>query len=339
MSFINTLNKRQIIRHITIWIIIIIYLNLYSYIPGSIKGKIIGNALEDFNYIIVFYSLSLIIFPKYWVENRRLRLFIAIICNYFIFSSITYLNYFFIIPYLKGKVLYNDHSITFLLVDNIYYYIIIGSAGIAFFFYHYNFRKYKEQSEIERSLLIKELNFLKNEFNSHITFNFLNYCYSKIHVQIPQTAKSIELFSEILRYNLQTKSDKKIEISNEIVNIENFINLQIILGSKVLITFNKQGKLIEKYIIPNILFLWIEYIFKFSIDNSRHYPIYIFLKCKKNKLFLVINNFKKNVYKLEEAQINLDKIIHTLSFHYFNNFMFKIKIDNGFIRYELILNI
>lgn len=329
------LNKKQIKKHVAFWIIIIAYLNILAPVPGSWAAKIFGGALESFNYLFVFYSLSLFVFPKCWDKRRIYWMFVLI--SYCLYSTVTYLNYLKIIPYLGGSSFHQNEPISLLFIDNIFYFSILGSSATASFFYRYSILKYKLQAEKEKSLLIKELNFLKNQFNSHITFNFLNYCYSKIHRKLPDTAESIGLFSDMLRYTLQTRPEESVSLANEITNIENFINLQKLLTPKVYATFSYEGETKGKFILPRILITFVENAFKHGVCNDAQTPILINLKVNEKKMTFTVNNKVNTNKKKWSALSGLENVKQILDLYYINHYELKHEKKEEFYNIELCI--
>ena len=65
------LNKKQIKQHITAWTLILTYIFITDSVPVESFGeRIICAVLVYINYMFVFYSLSLLIFPILWEKNR-----------------------------------------------------------------------------------------------------------------------------------------------------------------------------------------------------------------------------------------------------------------------------
>jgi sensor histidine kinase YesM len=319
MSLLIQLNKTQIQRHFIIWVIIIVYLNLDSPVPGSWTAKIIGGPLESFNYMFVFYSLSLFIFPKFW-ESNRYYLFVCIVLCIVLYLTFGYLIVIKIFPYLGGISIFQSQSIYFFLIKKLYNFFVIFLAGIGYYFYQLSIYKIKLQVEKENSILVKELNFLKNQFNSHITFNFLNYCYSKIHRQLPETAESIELFSDMLRHALQTKLDSKIPISNEVISIENFLKMQKLLNANICATFHYEGDTANNYILSNTLTAFLEDAFKYGDCNDRQSPLSLNLIVGDNNLdFTIINKIKLSENH-ENIHSGLENLTQILDLYYANNY-------------------
>lgn len=284
--------------------------------PGTWSAKIIGTLIEDLNYMFVFYGISLFILPKYWKYNSFF-LVLSILILFFLFSLITYVDYFLVIPSLGGSVFYEKYPLNVLITDNALYYSIIASAGAASFFYRYTLFSYMQQSEKEKIILTKELNFLKNQFNSHITFNFLTYCYSKVHLQLPKTAESIELFSDMLRYNLQTKSQEKVLVSGEINYISDFLKLQKLITPEAQIMFEYNEGFKDMYIVPRLCISVIEYVFNDTYYLSPESPVLISIIVEGKNLSLSIRITNSN---MNHNSVNFEDIIPILNFYYDKNY-------------------
>ena len=329
MNILLKLNKKRVNKDILFWTIIIAYLNIYNPMPGPWQAKVIGGALDALNCIFAFYSLSLFVIPKFW--NKRIYLLIiCIILGYCIFSAVSYFNYLKVVPYFGGKVFYEKYPISSLLIDSVLFYFIFGLAGSASFFYRHSILKHKSQAEKEKSLLVKELNFLKNQFNSHITFNFLNYCFSNIEGKHPSTAESIGIFSDMLRYAMQTKPDKKVLISDEIKNIENFINLKKLLSTEIYIKFSYSGATDSFFIYPRILITFVENAFKHGLYNHPQYPIVINLEVNNNKLFFKVTNRVNSSKKMTSTYTGLENVKQIIDLYYANSYELTIdeKVDS-----------
>jgi two-component system, LytTR family, sensor kinase len=338
MKSLQRLNNKQAKRHFLIWFIIIAYFNLIDPLPGTWSVKIIGSALINLNYIYVFYSISLYIFPKYWLANRFHLILSNIACLLSFWISM-YFVYFKIIPYLGGHTPFQDYTIDFFLMYEISFFTIVGAGAASSFFSRYSIFKLKGQTEKEKSLLVKELNFLKNQFNSHITFNFLSYCYSKTFNQLPEVGQSIELFSDMLRYTIQTKPEEKVPLNSEIVYIENFIKLQKLLSAKVFVNFSYDGEITDKLILPRILITFVENAFKHGLYNDAQYPIIIYLKVELTKLTFNIENRVQRNKSLVSSNTGLENVTQILDLYYHDNYKLICSEKEQMYHVSLIINI
>jgi len=336
MNPLMHLNKDQVKRHILFWSIIAVYLNLDSPVPGSWAAKIMGGAIECLNYVGVFYGISLLGFPKFWKKNRIYLLFFFVLICYCLYSAVTYFNYLKIIPALGGHSWHQEYPISNLLLHNIFYFLILCSSGAASFYYRNGVYQFTIQAEKEKLFLVKELNFLKNQFNSHITFNFLNYCYSKIHQKQPQTAESVALFSDILRYSLEAKSEEKVLLSDEIANTENFIHLQKLLNPNVHAQFNYESET-GFYILPRILITLVEIAFKHRTNKNSQFHIDIDLKVANNELVFTIKNKVDADIDMANNLIDIGNVTQMLSLYDNNNYQLTKEENNGYVIIKLCI--
>lgn len=75
-----------------------------------------------------------------------------------------------------------------------------------------------------------ELKFLKAQYHPHFLFNALNTVYFQMDENVAEAKKSIEKFSELLRYQLYDQQ-QTVSVSREIHYLENFIELQRVRSS------------------------------------------------------------------------------------------------------------
>lgn len=75
-----------------------------------------------------------------------------------------------------------------------------------------------------------ELKFLKAQYHPHFLFNALNTVYFQMDENVAEAKKSIEKFSELLRYQLYDQQ-QTVPVSYEIHYLQNFIELQKVRSS------------------------------------------------------------------------------------------------------------
>src|SRR5688572_23674173 len=94
IKFLRT-EKKTFLRHLLSWLLITIYVNVIDPFEGDIKTKIICGAITIINYIIIYYSLSLVIFPTFWAKNY-FYFVLAILVAFAAFILVQYLNLHYI---------------------------------------------------------------------------------------------------------------------------------------------------------------------------------------------------------------------------------------------------
>lgn len=192
-----------------------------------------------------YYSHFLFIFPKFYKVSNAKLIFSSLI-SLIIFLGFDYINYYQIPKFFNESYLFDNIPIYSLGSQYVVFFFIILVMALASFQNRLSIENLKNQSEKETLLLIKNLGFFKNQFNSHITFNFLNYCFRYLQNTSKEGADAIELFSNMLRYSLSNKPDELVTLKNEIEYISNFIKLQQHLNKAVQVKFSVTGDYCKK---------------------------------------------------------------------------------------------
>lgn len=300
------LTKAEIKKHSIIWLLITIFLLIIDHGDASIFMEVFVQILITLRYMFAYYALSGYIFPEFYRVNN-IKLVVSFLIVYILYELINHVTFFDIMTMFGDEGVYDDTPFyEWLLNSSIFFFII---AIVSFGAYQNKTIRIEiqNQNEKEKALLIKELGFFKNQFNSHIIFNFLNYCYSYVQSS-NEAALAIELFSEMLRYVMTTKPDEPVPLKREIEHINQFIRLHKQLSSGICIQFDLKGDLNGKSILPCILITFVENAFKHGVIHSAETPILIHLQSDKNDIkFKVINkkNYQRNLPSTGIGHYNL----------------------------------
>jgi two-component system, LytTR family, sensor kinase len=280
-------SKSMIINHIIFWFIVII-LNTY-FRPVNLSGiklciiivlKVIAPAFAY--YTTIFFAAEFYPIKKTrFIVNMTIICFIHMILEYFIDIRLSYyLNNYDLAKWVKMRW----------AITNLVYFILVSMLAISFYRSQMAIALLKEQNENRQTKINKEIHFLKNQFNPHISFNFLNYCYSYVLKNDPSSAKAIADYSDMLRYTLSHPSNSPIALSAEIDYINKYIALQRLFHSDLALHFNVNGSIKNILILPRILINFIENAFKHGELNDVDYPIDIKISIIEHELFFSIAN-------------------------------------------------
>lgn len=131
------------------------------------------------------------------------------------------------------------------------------------------YKSLMEAQELQRAKLEAELNFLKNQIQPHFLFNTLNNLYGLIVAKSDKAEFLLLKLSEMLRYMLYQTNVETIDLSEEIEQTKNYIEIERLrYGDKVDICFNVYGSVEGKKIAPLILLPFVENCFKHGVSKA-----------------------------------------------------------------------
>jgi len=108
-----------------------------------------------------------------------------------------------------------------------------------------------------------ELKFLKAQYHPHFLFNALNTVYFQMDDNVAEAKKSIEKFSELLRYQLYDQQHT-VPVSRELHYLQNFIELQKVRSSdKLQLKVHFDDTLNDEQVYPLLFLPLIENAFKY----------------------------------------------------------------------------
>jgi sensor histidine kinase YesM len=199
--------------------------------------------------------------------------------------------------------------------------------------------KLKLQNEKEKALLLKELVYFKNQFGPHVTFNFLNYCYSHVHKNSKEAAKAIELYSDMLRYSSDSLSESQVPLEKEMDYLRNYIGLRKLLNKKVFADFEIHGNITGKLIYPRLLLTFIENAFKHGVYNDPENPVGITVLSNQGHLEIMVVNRVNRGKNIISSGVGLKNAQQLLQLHYPERHHLTLEEINGQYYCNLKLNL
>ncbi|OQP56980.1 hypothetical protein A3860_10430 [Niastella vici] len=114
-----------------------------------------------------------------------------------------------------------------------------------------------------------ELKFLKAQYHPHFLFNALNTVYFQMDDNVAEAKRSIEKFSELLRYQLYDQQ-QTVPVSRELHYLQNFIELQKVRSSdKLQLQVHFDDSLTEEQVYPLLFLPLVENAFKYVGGDYR----------------------------------------------------------------------
>lgn len=132
-----------------------------------------------------------------------------------------------------------------------------------------------------------ELKFLKAQYHPHFLFNALNTIYFQMDESVADAKKSIDKFSELLRYQLYDQQ-QTVPVSRELHYLQNFIELQKVRSSdKLQLQVDFDSTLNGEQVYPLLFLPLVENAFKYVGGD---YHISIEAKKDNNNIHFVVKN-------------------------------------------------
>lgn len=181
-----------------------------------------------------------------------------------------------------------------------------------------------------------ELKFLRAQYHPHFLFNALNTIYFQVDDDVPGAKQSIELLSELLRYQLYDRQHQ-VSIKQELDYLQNYILLQKVRASKKMVLHvDFDAKLAEQQIYPLLFLPLVENAFKYI---GGKYAISIKAETNADKLLFIVENDLPERYQSnkENSGIGLENLKRRLELLYPGRH--KLTLDKQADRFTAILEI
>jgi two-component system LytT family sensor kinase len=283
-------------------------------------------------HIALFYINAYFLYPRLFTRNLwwlYLLILSAIMAGSY-YAKLTLLNWFY-----PGMVLteYNNRIIFF--------------PPIAFLIAGVLYRLVKDRVELERrekenraERLVSELKFLRSQISPHFLFNMMTNMISLARKKSDLLEPSLLKLSDLLRYMLYESGKEKFLISDEILYLKSYVELQQMrFGEDTDLQLEIRGDNSGCHIEPMLLVPFVENAFKHGIGTVENPFIKIVIEIKEDHLsFSVSNNYNAgNLSKDKSSGIGLENVKNRLELLYPGKYKLDLN-DSGSI-YTVKLNL
>lgn len=208
------------------------------------------------------------------------------------FLTILIANLFFLHVFAVPMMAFTDDGMQ---TDDYVIAMIIPTLYVLLYFaiargtrYFKNYVNQKVQLEkIANEQLQTELKFLKAQYHPHFLFNALNTIYFQMDENVGEAKKTVEKFSELLRYQLYDQQ-QTVPISQEIHYLNNFIDIQKVRTSdRLQLKTYFDTSLNGQQVYPLLFLPLVENAFKYVGGD---YHIDIDAKAASNSIEFTVSN-------------------------------------------------
>lgn len=260
----------------------------------------------------VYFNLYYLI-PKFLKKGHYIKYILSLLLTIFIVASFIVSGYYFS-AYLSSfsfRELYNQdpsNFMEFFSINALPSTVASITLAMSVKLTKNWIDSERRQHLLEKEKLETELKFLKSQFNPHFLFNTINSIFVLIHKNPDLASESLATFSALLRYQLYECNENEIELSKELLFLDNFIQLEKLRIDENNTDLNfdiTDNEIKGKRIAPFLLMPFIENSFK-HVSKNRNQANYINLKLKVNteSLFFYIENSVSNVNTVYSKDFN-----------------------------------
>ncbi len=319
------------------WLIVSFQIN----VEIAIIESLVFNLLYAIIALLIWYSLFFIKgkhTPTLQIVINHVALAL-IITLFWMYLACFILHFIFLEEYQYIEFL--EASYAFRFVSGVFYFLF---TALAYYLVDYS-RELKEK--IQNEVVLKqavqeaELKALKSQINPHFLFNSLNSISSLTLTEAEKAHSMIIKLSDYLRYSISNSQNKKVKFSDELKNINRYLEIEKIRFGKRLNYNLDIAPECENLLIPNMILQPLyENAIKYGVHESLE-PISIKTDCsfKNNILSIEIsNNFDEESYTTKKGEgVGLENISKRLVLIYKQYNLLKVeKKENIF---KVYLNI
>lgn len=292
-------------------------------------------------YFVVYYLIPKYLLTKKYVFFTLYSLYTVVISTWLIlmtiFASLIFLSN---LKIEKMPPMSKNYIFVLILV-----YLVVLLVSFVNLLSH-NFKTESKNKELQNKILAtqlqikdQELQYLKKQIHPHFLFNTLNTIYGFALKGSKSTPDIILKLSNLLDYILYQVSKPKVSLTEEILHLKEYIDLERIRFQDTLkISFHSDIGNNDKLIPPMLLIPFVENAFKHGNLINGYLQIFIEIKLLDETLsFSIKNTLKSSLEVRKESGIGLENIKKRLDLIYPNNHILEIKSDKEW--YEVQLNI
>ncbi|GAA4312662.1 histidine kinase [Mucilaginibacter gynuensis] len=281
------------------------------------------------HYVLIF----VVILPTMHGQRRRRNALFITLALFLVKFAVNYGTYLY--DNNRDTVKLSESSLGWILVIS-YVFTLVSSLSVALLVEWVN--KSKERILLEKQKTEAELSALKHQINPHFLFNSLSFIYGKVIKTDRETADSVLMLANIMRYALGTSEsvDGKVNIMDELEHMKNVVEINQRRHSHDLnIRYEEQIDDQSISILPLVLITLVENAFKHGDLHDPDHPLLISVSTRVNELTFDIENKKGKGIKELSNGVGLQNIQQQLKLTYGSRCSFVVKETDEFFRVTL----
>ncbi|WP_293311553.1 sensor histidine kinase [Pedobacter sp. UBA5917] len=337
---------KTVLAHLLFWLAYIIYQGVVSDWQNTDEFKFsltwhVGGLPIAVAILLTYFNLYVLL-PAFYYRQRYLLYALALLATLFFGALLTRLiTHLFILsweevhdPERYAKEVKQFWIPSRILRLAIQYYPVVA-VMMVFELMQRLINRERKLRAIETEKLTAEMGFLKAQINPHFFFNTMNSLYGLTLTQPQEANKLVLRLSQMMRYLLDQTRASQTELSSEIVELENYLQIeQIRFADRLELSFQSSGDIAGKKIMPLALLPFTENAFKHGIEQGKDW-ISINIKVTGNTLYYHVQNNKPFHKHGNSTGIGLNNLRRRLELTYPGRFELNINDDNDLFEASL----
>jgi two-component system, LytTR family, sensor kinase len=256
-------NRTRLLLHLGFWLVLFLFFTGFLSLSLSLDESVLLSGGNFMTLATLFY-VHIRLVDRYFERKRFAPFFII---SLLWFSGVSALRFLLHVLVLK-KYLVHDGVLTVSPEGRLGLFVLTTSFMFAVFAVIVRLLQNQYRRELENLNLLAEkqaaeLQLLKAQINPHFLFNALNNVYSLVEAKSDLAGPMLVKLSNLLRYVIYESQKPHAELSNEIREINNFMELYVMqFAQRPRIEFFIEGQPDNHYLEPMLLIPLLENCFK-----------------------------------------------------------------------------
>jgi two-component system sensor histidine kinase AlgZ len=312
--------KREMLLHTAFWAVylsfIIMHISSSQTGPHIHWGRVLLASLINLLYLLSLSYLNYFYLIPVFLLKNKIGAFIAVFITSFAAFTLARIG-IETLAFGGSWVLQSPATsqVIIQLVIDLFIILFIGLLRFAFDWLDLDVRR----RQLETEKLNAELKFLKAQINPHFLFNTLNNLYYLSTIKSDSAPLIISKLSEVMRYMIYDSNHAQVPLAKEIEYMQHYIALERLrVREGIPLEFEVAGRT-DILISPLILITFLENAFKHGISNGNdHCWIKVRLDVDGTRLVYMIANskIKTTSYLADGEGIGLKNVKRRLDLSY-----------------------
>ncbi|MEI7595038.1 MAG: histidine kinase [Bacteroidota bacterium] len=296
-----------------------------------------------FNTLFALIALGLWYAVKY--NGTDFKKPYSLFFSHSITAIVVVMVWFFIGQTIINFIVNNTNYTAFLRFSSAYRLIIgftfyIGTIMFYYLIVYYNSlqEQVKKEAFLVSTLKESELQILRSQINPHFLFNSLNSI-SSLTITEPTKARDMIIkLSDFMRYSLKNKDNRMVELSEELMNIENYMDIERIrFGNRIQFQQNITAQAMKAF-VPSMIFQPLaENSIKHGVfSSSENVKVWLNADVKDDLLVITLKNEYEESNKSETGTgTGLSNIKRRMQLLFGSEDFVRIRIENNIFEVQI----